>query len=278
VLAAIGAGSVAACRGGLWIELTQPVLAVLIATFGATAYQYFVEGREKRLVKQVFSRFVSRDVFDELMADPSRARLGGARREMTVLFADIRGFTTFTERGRAEDIVQQLNEYFTSMVEVVFRHGGTVDKFVGDMVMALFGAPLDDEEHADHAVAAALDMLTALDGLNAGWASEGRPTLDIGVGINSGDMVAGNIGSDTIMSYTVIGDGVNLGARIESLNKEYQTHIIISGYTRARLKGRYDMKSLGNVVVKGKSEPVTIYEVRKRAAEAPTTKVDQESE
>jgi len=144
----------------------------------------------------------------------------------------------------------------------VFEHRGTVDKFVGDMVMALYGAPLDDEDHAEHAVQTALAMAQALNELNAEWQRQGRPTLDIGIGINTGDMVAGNIGSDTIMSYTVIGDAVNLGARLESLNKDYATRIIISDATRIRLKGRYDVHPLGDVIVKGKSKPVAIFEVK----------------
>jgi adenylate cyclase len=145
---------------------------------------------------------------------------------------------------------------------VVFAHRGTVDKFVGDMVMALFGAPLEDDDHAEHAVQTALAMAAALGELNREWQSQGRPTLDIGIGINTGDMVAGNIGSDTIMSYTVIGDAVNLGARLESLNKDYNTRIIISDATRSRLKGRYDIHPLGDVIVKGKSLPVAIFEVK----------------
>ena len=147
-------------------------------------------------------------------------------------------------------------------MEVLFEHRGTLDKFVGDMVMALFGAPLDDEDHAEHAVQTALAMSRRSTSSTAEWQSQGRPPLDIGIGINTGDMVAGNIGSDTIMSYTVIGDAVNLGARLESLNKEYGTRIIISEATRARLKGRYDIRPLGDVVVKGKSEPVAIFEVK----------------
>ena len=142
---------------------------------------------------------------------------------MTVLFSDIRGFTTFSEQGQPEEIVQQLNEYFSRMVHVLFEHRGTLDKFVGDAVMALFGAPLDDADHAEHAVQAALAMLRELDALNREWAAQGRPTLAIGVGVNTGEMVAGNIGSETIMSYTVIGDAVNLGSRLESLNKQYGT-------------------------------------------------------
>src|ERR1019366_3323705 len=144
--------------------------------------------------------------------NPGLARLGGQRREMSVLFSDIRGFTTVSEKGEPEEIVHMLNEYFTRMVQIVFHHKGTVDKFVGDMVMALFGAPLEDPLHAEHAVEAALDMIQELQKLNVKWESEGRPALDIGIGINSGPMIAGNIGSDQIMSYTVIGDAVNLGS------------------------------------------------------------------
>lgn len=130
------------------------------------------------------------------------------------------------------------------------------------MVMALYGAPLDDEDHADHAVQTSLAMIRTLQAMNVEWQSAGKPTLDIGIGVNTGDMVAGNIGSDTIMSYTVIGDAVNLGARLESLNKEYGTRIIISEFTKARLKGQYDIHPLGDVVVKGKTRPVAIFEVK----------------
>jgi adenylate cyclase len=247
---------------GSWWPLAVPLTAMLIAFVADLSWQYFVEGREKRKVKRLFSRYVARSVYEQLLADPTRAKLGGTRRHMTVLFSDMRGFTALSEKGQPEDIVSQLNDYFTRMVKVLFEHQGTLDKFVGDMVMALFGAPLDDEAHAEHAVQTALAMVRALDVLNAEWESFGLPRLDIGIGINSGDMVAGNIGSDTIMSYTVIGDAVNLGARLESLNKEYGTRIIISEATRALLKGQYDIRPLGSVTVKGKSQPVAIFEVR----------------
>ncbi|MBI4486775.1 MAG: adenylate/guanylate cyclase domain-containing protein [Acidobacteria bacterium] len=247
---------------GHWLNVTQPFLTSSLAIFLGVAYQYFVEGREKRKMKKLFGQYVSKDVYDQLVANPALARLGGQRRDMTVLFSDIRGFTTVTERGQPEEIVGMLNEYFTRMVELVFQHQGTVDKFVGDMVMALFGAPLDDPLHADHAVEAALDMIAELLKLNERWAAEGRyAELDIGIGINTGPMIAGNIGSNQIMSYTVIGDAVNLGARLESLNKQYGTRIIISDATRAHLKSQYQFRPLGDVVVKGKSQPVAIFEV-----------------
>jgi len=269
-VAAVGAGlaaagwtsvAVVALRGGTWLNMVQPLSAMAFALFAGTAYRYFVEDYQKRVVKRLFGRYVSKDVFEQLLAHPDRAELGGKRREMSVLFSDIRGFTTVTEQGNPEELVAQLNEYFSRMVDVVFRHKGTVDKFVGDMVMALYGAPLDDAEHAEHAVAAAIDMVRELGELNRGWAARGMAQLDIGVGINSGDMIAGNIGSSSIMSYTVIGDNVNLGSRLESLNKDYKTRIIISDATRIRLKGDFDIRPLGEVVVKGKTRPVGIFQV-----------------
>ena len=269
-VAAVGAALVAAgwtsvavvaLRGGTWLNMVQPLSSIALALFAGTAYRYFVEDYQKRVVKRLFGRYVSKDVYEQLLAHPDHAELGGKRREMSVLFSDIRGFTTVTEQGNPEELVAQLNEYFSRMVDVVFRHKGTVDKFVGDMVMALYGAPLDDVDHAEHAVRAALDMVHELGDLNRAWAGRGMAQLDIGVGINSGDMIAGNIGSSSIMSYTVIGDNVNLGSRLESLNKEYKTRIIISDATRIKLKGDYDIRPLGDVVVKGKTRPVAIFQI-----------------
>lgn len=263
VLAAAAFGWLATVlfAAGIWVELTAPFTGITLAAFAGVGYRYFQEGREKKKVKAVFSHYVSRGVYDLLLADPSRARLGGDRRDMTVLFSDIRGFTSISERGEPEDVVAQLNEYFSRMVAVLFRHKGTVDKFVGDMVMALFGAPVSDSLHADNAVAASLEMIGELDSLNRKWLAEGKPQVEIGIGINSGTMIAGNIGSDQIMSYTVVGDAVNLASRLESLNKDYGTRIIISDETLRRLKGQYDIQPLGQVVVKGRSRAVGIHSV-----------------
>jgi len=266
VLAAFAFAATRLFAAGHWLNVSQPVLASSMALFGGVGYQYFVEGREKRKMKRLFGQYVSRDVYDQLVANPELARLGGQRRQMTVLFSDIRGFTTVSERGEPEEIVGMLNEYFTRMVDIVFANKGTLDKFVGDMVMALFGAPLDNPDHAQHAVDAALEMIRALNRLNEKWAAEGRPALDIGIGISTGPMIAGNIGSEAIMSYTVIGDSVNLGARLESLNKEYGTRIIISQATRDALPDRYFVRPLGDVLVKGKTRPVAIFEVRENQA------------
>lgn len=180
---------------------------------------------------------------------------------MSVLFSDLRGFTTFSEGRAPEEVIEQLNEYFAAMVEVVFAHRGTVDKFVGDMIMALFGAPLGDPNHADNSVRCALAMQTRLKRLNSDWQREGRPELASGIGINSGEMVAGNLGSEKIQSYTVIGDNVNLGARIESLCKEFSAEVLISEFTESRLAADYDAKELGEVTVKGKTQPVRIFQI-----------------
>jgi adenylate cyclase len=255
-------GSLALFRAGIWLPLIPSAMAIALAEFGGTAYHYVVEGREKRVVKQLFSRFVSHDIYERLLADPSRAALGGERREMTVLFSDIRGFTTLSEASTPEEIVSTLNDYFTHMVGVILANGGTIDKFVGDMVMALFGAPLDDPKHAEHAVQTALAMAAELDSINASRVAEGKPPLNTGIGINTGPMVAGMIGSARILSYTVIGDAVNLGSRLESLNKQYGTRIIISDTTRQQLERGYDMRPLGEVTVKGRSQPVSIFEVK----------------
>ena len=242
-----------------------PVVSVMLswalALTAGLVYQYWVESAEKRKVKRIFSRYVSPDVYRELLDNPDAASLGGTRREMSVLFSDLRGFTTFSEGRTPEEVIDQLNEYFAAMVEVVFAHRGTVDKFVGDMIMALFGAPLEDTEHADNAVRCALAMQQRLRRLNQTWRNEGRPELASGIGINSGEMVAGNLGSERIQSYTVIGDNVNLGARIESLCKEFQAEILTSEYTETRLTADYSLEELGEVTVKGKTQPVKIFRV-----------------
>jgi adenylate cyclase len=254
--------SVSLFASGAWTPLVMPIGAAALTFVGDLGWKYFVEGREKRQVKRLFSRYVPKDVYNQLMADPTRAALGGKRRTMTVLFSDVRGFTAMSEKASPEEVVGQLNEYFSRMVDVLFEHRGTLDKFVGDMVMGLFGAPLDDPDHAEHAVQAGIAMTKALDELNDQWRAAGRPLLDIGIGISTGDMVAGNIGSSAIMSYTVIGDVVNLGARLESLNKDFGTRMIISEMTKDALKGRYDIRPLGEVTVKGKSRAVAIFEVK----------------
>ncbi|RPJ85757.1 MAG: adenylate/guanylate cyclase domain-containing protein, partial [Acidobacteria bacterium] len=255
VLSLVPAGYLVSSHLAFGYHVQTPVVPVILAWAFALAigyvYQYWIEGAEKRRIKRIFSHYVSRDVFHELLNNPSAAALGGKRTLATVLFSDLRGFTTLSEKTEPEALISQLNEYFSVMVEVVFEHRGTVDKFVGDMIMALFNVPLPDEGHADSAVRCAIAMQRRLEELNARWSTEGRCEFHSGVGVNTGDMIVGNVGSESIRSYTVIGDQVNLGSRLESLCKEHRVEVIISEHTRSLLKEDYPIQEIGNVVVKG---------------------------
>jgi adenylate cyclase len=246
-----------------------PVVMVLLAwslaVVAGFVYQYWIEGAEKRKVKQIFSHYVSRDVFHELLNNPSAVSLGGKRAIATVLFSDLRGFSTLSENTQPEALIAQLNEYFSAMVEVIFQHRGTIDKFVGDLIMALFNAPLADPDHADNAVRCAVAMQRRLIELNEQWRSQGRLEFRSGVGINSGEMIVGNVGAESIRSYTVIGDNVNLGSRLESLCKEHRTEIIISEQTRELLHDQYRLQEIGEVTVKGKTRPVRVFSVSWRS-------------
>jgi len=268
VLSLVPSGYLVSSHLAFGRHVQTPIVSVMLSWAIALAigyvYQYWIEGSEKRRIKKMFSHYVSPDVFHELLNNPSAAALGGRRTLATVLFSDLRGFTTLSEKTEPEALINQLNEYFSVMVEVVFEHRGTVDKFVGDMIMALFNVPLADDDHADSAVRCAIAMQRRLQELNARWRTEGRCEFRSGVGVNTGQMIVGNVGSESIRSYTVIGDQVNLGSRLESLCKEYKVEIIISEHTQALLRGDYPLAEIGNVVVKGKSEPVKIFQVEWR--------------
>ncbi len=179
-----------------------------------------------------------------------------------MLFSDVRGFTSFSEKHEPEEVVSLLNEYLGAMTEIVFEHEGTLDKFVGDAIMALWGAPVGQPDHAERAVRCALAMIDRLKQLQAKWTAEGRYVIDIGIGINTGGMVVGNMGAEgKKMDYTVIGDNVNLGARLEGLTRQYNHHIIISEFTFEKVKDIAQVSELGSVTVKGKERPVVIYGV-----------------
>jgi len=247
---------------GIWFSYIYPASALFFGYTSQTAYRFFTEERRARDIRKMFSSYVSKRIVDELIRDPSKAKLGGDRKEISVLFSDIRGFTSFSEKHRPEEVVTQLNEYLGAMTNVVFDYDGTLDKFVGDAVMAFWGAPLDQPDHADRACKCALSMIEKLQELQKKWESEGKYVIDIGVGINTGDMIVGNMGAEgKKMDFTVIGDNVNLGARLESLTRKYNNHIIISEYTYAKVKDIVKVNELGSVTVKGKEQPVVIYDL-----------------
>ncbi|MHB8843897.1 MAG: CHASE2 domain-containing protein [Nitrospirota bacterium] len=247
---------------GVWFSWVYPASALFFGYTSQTAYRFFTEERRARDIRKMFSSYVSKRIVDELIRDPSKAKLGGDRKEISVLFSDIRGFTSFSEKHRPEEVVTQLNEYLGAMTGVVFDHDGTLDKFVGDAVMAFWGAPLDQADHAERACKCALAMISRLQELQRKWESEGKYVIDIGVGINTGDMIVGNMGAEgKKMDFTVIGDNVNLGARLEGLTRKYNNHIIISEFTFAKVKDIVKVNELGSVTVKGKEQPVVIYDL-----------------
>jgi adenylate cyclase len=180
---------------------------------------------------------------------------------LTVLFSDIRGFTTISEGLSPEEVHRLMNEYLTAMTNIVFKNGGTLDKYMGDALMAIYGAPIDQPDHAQKACGTALEMMQDLKELNAQWVKEGKPLLDIGIGINTGMMMVGNMGSEQRFDYTVLGDAVNLGSRLEGANKSYLTHILISEFTYDKVKDEFLCMEIDSVRVKGKTRPVKIYQV-----------------
>jgi adenylate cyclase len=204
-----------------------------------------------------------------VLKDTSKLKLGGERRELTVLFSDIRGFTTISERLAPEALTELLNEYLTPMTDLVFKFDGTLDKYMGDAIMAIYGAPVPYPHHPRAACETALDMMEELARLRQGWKARGLPEIDIGIGVNTGPMSVGNMGSRTRFDYTVLGDNVNLGSRLEGLNKTYGTHIIISQFTQALVKDDFTFREIDSVIVKGKLEPVKIFELLHRGLADP---------
>lgn len=217
---------------------------------------------QQELLRTAFARYVSKQVMDYVLRSGELPDVKGERRRITVLFSDIRGFTTLSENMRAEDVVQLLNEYFERMIDVVFRYHGTLDKFMGDGMMVVFGAPFDDPHQEEHAIQAALEMERELQTLCARWELEGRQRISIGIGINSGPAVVGNVGSRQRMEYTAIGDTVNLAARIESATKEHGVSILISEHTYLGIKGTIPTVRIGDITIRGREENITIYGVQ----------------
>ncbi|HOW56666.1 MAG TPA: CHASE2 domain-containing protein [Smithellaceae bacterium] len=245
----------------IWLNLTYPLLTMIAIYLGITIYRYIKEEREKKKIRGAFQYYLTASVINEMLKDPSKLKLGGDKKDLSVLFSDIRGFTTISEKLSPEELVHLLNEYLTAMTDIVFKHDGTLDKYMGDAIMAVFGAPLDQPDHARRACMTALEMMSELHRLQKKWQEEGRPLLNIGVGVNSGDMVVGNMGSEMRFDYTVMGDMVNLGSRLEGTNKEYGSNIIISEFTHAAVKDFFCCRELDWVRVKGKKLPVKIFEL-----------------
>ena len=265
------AGQAGFAQAGVWLPVASPLATAVVAYLVVVIGNVVREQREKLRIRHAFSTYMTPSVVDAVLKNPHMLRLGGERREMTVYFSDLQSFTTISETLAPEDLVVLLNEYLSSMTEIIFRQEGTLDKYEGDAVMAFWNAPLEQEDHAFRGCCAALDSVQHLrEVLWPKWRAEGKPLLDVRIGINTGPMIVGNLGSSTRMDYTVTGDAVNLGSRLEEANKQFGTRIIMSEYTRAHVRGRILDRDLGVITVAGRKQPVRVYEVLGRAA-APAT-------
>ncbi len=261
-------------RHGMWLNVVYPLLTMVIVYTAVTLYRYIVEEREKRKIRSAFSFYVTPSVVNEMLKNPDKLKLGGDKKELSVLFSDIRGFTSLAEEMEPETLVSLLNEYLTEMTDVVFEFEGLLDKYIGDAIMAVFGAPLEQSDHPLRACRTALKMLDRLAKVQQRWEAEGTPRLDIGIGINTGPMVVGNMGSDRRFDYTVMGDSVNLASRLEGINKEYGTQVVISEFTYNWVKDDFFCRELDAVRVKGRARPAKIYELLAfRSEEDPRVKI-----
>ena len=241
------------------LTLAPAVLMILVMFLLNMSYGYFVESRGKRQLAGLFGQYIPPELVDEMNDHPETYSLEGESREMTVLFTDVRGFTTISEGLNPTDLTQLMNGFLTPMTEVIHSHRGTIDKYMGDAIMCFWGAPVHDVEHARHARNAAMSMIEKLHQLEDEFRAHGWPDIKIGVGLNTGLMNVGNMGSEFRMAYTVLGDAVNLGSRLEGLTKGYGVEVIVNETTRAQVP-EYAYRELDRVRVKGKDEPVTIYE------------------
>ncbi|MBN2355592.1 CHASE2 domain-containing protein [candidate division KSB1 bacterium] len=246
----------------LILPVTIPVVAVSFSFVMNLISQIIVEQREKKRIRQTFQQYVAPAVVEKMLSSGELPSYGGERIELTVLFSDIRNFTRFSESHEPEFVVSRLSDYLSRMVEVIFKYNGTLDKFVGDEIMALFGAPYFLVDHADRACRTALEMVAHLRAMQKTWSENGESLFNIGIGINTGKVIVGNLGSKQLFDYTVIGDQVNIGARLEGANKEYGTTIIISENTYERVKESARVRELDRVRLLGRSKPIRIFELR----------------
>lgn len=248
-------------RFGLWLNVVYPLLALIATYLSITVYEFVSEQRERRRLRNAFGQYVASEVVEAIVKDPGSLQLGGEEKELTVLFSDLQGFTSYSERYTPQQMIELLSEYYARMTERVFACGGTLKEYVGDEMMAIFGAPIEQPDHAARACAAALEMQAHRIAMTREWASMGRPPLFARTGVNSGRMLVGNLGSKYRFSYGVLGDNVNLGSRLEGLNKEYGTEILIGEGTAALIGDAFLLREVDQVRVVGKQKPVRIYEL-----------------
>jgi adenylate cyclase len=245
---------------GLWLPVVAVEFGVILSLIGSNVLGYATEGRERRFIKGAFSQYLSPTVIEQLITQPDRLKLGGERRELTIFFSDIQGFTTISEALSPEELTHLLNDYLSEMTDIIQEEGGTIDKYEGDAIIAFWNAPVPYEDHPVRGVRAALRCQSRLAELRPGFTERCGREIYMRIGINSGPAVVGNMGSKTRFDYTMLGDAVNLAARLEGINKQFGTYTMISGSTGERLAGAFPVRELSRVRVVGKNEPVTVYE------------------
>ena len=247
--------------GGIILPTAMPLMSISLLYLSGIIYNYTGERRQRALTARAFQKYVSPEVVKRITMEPELLRLGGEKKELTLLFSDIAGFTTVSESTTPEELVKLLNEYMDEMSSIILDHGGTIDKYIGDAMMVFWNAPLDQSDHAVRACRAALKMQERLSELNDAWEKEGRPRLETRIGLNTGEVIVGNMGSSQRFDYTVLGDNVNLASRLEGVNKHYGTSIIISFSTFLQTTDYIEARQLDYIKVKGKTEPVAILEL-----------------
>jgi adenylate cyclase len=273
VLIIITAGLVLFARYNLVLELSTPILLVTFSFIGHNLHQYILTQKEKRMIQGAFTHYVPKKVVAEILKNPDQLKLGGEEREVTVLFSDIAGFTTISEQLEPSQLVHLLNEYLTEMSEIILTNEGIIDKYEGDAIMAEFGVPVHFEDHAVLACRTALEMQKRLSRLRDKWKTENQPQLSARIGINTGEVIVGNLGSRDVFDYTVLGDAVNLGSRLEGVNKVYGTQIMISEFTHEIIQDYFISRMIDIIQVKGKTEAIRVYELIAEKDEQPDEKI-----
>ena len=272
LIAALGAFSwfvyYSFAQEGRWLSFVVPAGTLVANYAGITSFRMIFEEREKRKIRKSFAQYLSPGVIALIEKDPQKyIRPGGESKELTVMFSDIRGFTTLSEGLTPDELVRLLNEYLGAMTDILFANLGTLDKYIGDAIMAFWGSPYPQKDHAYRGCCCALQMSRGLAKLNSKWEAEGRRPIAIGIGLNTGEVNVGNMGSDKRLAWTVMGDNVNLASRLEGITKEYQTQIVISENTYEQVAHQFVCRELDKIKVKGKHEPVKIYELLDVTAE-----------
>jgi adenylate cyclase len=252
-------------NAGVWLNIVYPLLALSTNYTVLTVYDYVTEERERKKIKEAFTHYVAPVVIEEMLKDPARLKLGGEEKVLTVLFSDLKGFTSASERYAPHQMIELLSEYYARMTEQIFAYQGMLKEYVGDELMAIFGAPIEQPDHAERACAAALAMREHRKALSEEWAKMGRPPLIARTGINSGLMLVGNLGSKYRFAYGVLGDHVNLGSRLEGLNKTYGTQILIGENTAQMVEKSFLLREIDMVQVVGREQAVRIYELLAKA-------------